>query len=104
LTSELGLRLARIFKTRYGSLIPEASAAWSYDFDIDHRVITASFEGSPGAAFSIDGQPVERNGAVLGAGLTFIHKSGFSTSLRYRGEFREKFESHGVIGELRFIF
>ena len=104
LRSELGLRLARVFKVKYGSLIPEASAAWSYDFDIDHRVITASFEGSPGAAFSIDGQPVERNGAVLGVGLTFIHKSGFSTSLRYRGEFREKYESHGVLGELRFMF
>jgi outer membrane autotransporter protein len=104
LTSELGLRLARIFKTRYGSLIPEASAAWSYDFDIDDRIITASFDGSPGAAFSIDGQPVERNGAVLGTGLTFIHKSGLSTSLRYRGEFREKYRSHGVIGELRLMF
>jgi outer membrane autotransporter protein len=104
LTSELGLRLARIFKTRYGSLIPEASAAWSYDFDIDDRIITASFDGFPGAAFSIDGQPVERNGAVLGTGLTFIHKSGLSTSLRYRGEFREKYRSHGVIGELRLMF
>jgi outer membrane autotransporter protein len=104
LISELGLRLARIFEIKYGSLIPEVSAAWSYDFDIDHRVITASFEGSPGTAFSIDGQPVEKNGAVLAAGLTFIHKSGFSTSIRYRGEFREKYRSHGVIGELRFVF
>jgi uncharacterized protein YhjY with autotransporter beta-barrel domain len=104
LTSELGLRLARIFEVKYGSLIPEVSAAWSYDFDIDDRVITATFEGSPGAAFSIDGQPVERNGAVLGVGLTFIHKSGFSTSLRYRGEFREKYDSHGVMGELRLTF
>jgi uncharacterized protein with beta-barrel porin domain len=104
LMSELGLRLARIFEIKYGSLIPEVSAAWSYDFDIDDRVITASFEGSPGAAFSIDGQPVERNGAVVGAGLTFVHKSGFSTSLRYRGEFRDKYRSHGVIGEVRFMF
>jgi uncharacterized protein YhjY with autotransporter beta-barrel domain len=104
LISELGLRLARIFEIKYGSLIPEVSAAWSYDFDINHRVITASFEGFPGAAFSIDGQPVEKNGAVLAAGLTFIHKSGFSTSIRYRGEFREKYTSHGIIGELRFVF
>ncbi|HVP78515.1 MAG TPA: autotransporter outer membrane beta-barrel domain-containing protein [Thermodesulfobacteriota bacterium] len=104
LTSELGLRLARVFDVKYGSLIPEASAAWSYDFDIDDRIITASFQGSPGTAFSIDGQPVEKNGAVLGTGLTFIHKSGFSTSLRYRGEFREKYQSHGVMGEFRLMF
>jgi outer membrane autotransporter protein len=104
LTSELGLRLARVFNVKYGSLVPEVSAAWSYDFDIDDRVITASFEGSPGTAFSIDGQPVEKNGAVLGVGLTFLHKSGFSTSLRYRGEFREKYQSHGVMGEFRLMF
>ena len=104
LVSELGLRVARSFRTKYGNLIPEVSAAWSYDFDIDNRLITTSFAGSPGAEFSIKGQPVERNGAVVGAGLTFIHGSGFSSSIRYSGEFREKYESHGVIGELRYTF
>jgi uncharacterized protein with beta-barrel porin domain len=104
LVSELGLRVARAFKTQYGNLIPELKAAWSYDFGIDNRLITTSFEGSPGTQFSIKGQPVERSGAVVGAGLTFIHKSGFSSSIRYSGEFREKYKSHGVIGELRYTF
>ena len=104
LVSELGVRLARVFKTKCGSLIPEVSAAWLHDFDIDDRVITSSFAGFPGASFSIRGQDVERNGATLGAGITFIHKSGLSTSLRYMGEFREKYKSNGVMGELRFTF
>jgi len=104
LVSELGIRLARVFKTKYGSLIPEVSAAWLHDFDIDDRVITSSFDGSPGASFSIKGQDVERNGATLGAGITFVHKSGLSTSLKYIGEFREKYKSNGVMGELRFTF
>jgi uncharacterized protein YhjY with autotransporter beta-barrel domain len=104
LISELGLRVARIFKSKYGRLIPELSAAWSYDFDIDDRAITTSFAGAPSAEFSIQGQEVERSGAILGAGLTFIHKSGFSTSLKYSGEFREGYKSHGVIGELRYTF
>ncbi len=47
LISELGLRLARVFNVKYGSLIPELSAAWLHDFDIDDRVITSSFAGSP---------------------------------------------------------
>jgi outer membrane autotransporter protein len=104
LVSELGLQVTRAFGTKYGSLIPEVRAAWSYDFAIDDRVITTSFEGSPGAVFSIRGQEVKRNGAVVGAGITFIHKSGFSTSLKYSGEFREGYQSHGVIGELRYTF
>ena len=45
LVSELGVRLARVFKTKCGSLIPEVSAAWLHDFDIDGRVITSSFAG-----------------------------------------------------------
>jgi outer membrane autotransporter protein len=104
LVSELGVRLARVFGTKCGSLIPEVSAAWLRDFDIDDRVITSSFAGSPGASFSIKGQDVEKNGATLGAGITFVHKSGLSTSLRYKGEFREKYKSNGVMGELRFTF
>jgi uncharacterized protein with beta-barrel porin domain len=104
LVSELGVRLARVFKTKCGSLIPEVSAAWLHDFDIDDRVITSSFAGSPGASFSIRGQDVERNGATLGAGITFIHKSGLSTSLKYIGEFREKYRSNGVMGEIRYTF
>jgi uncharacterized protein YhjY with autotransporter beta-barrel domain len=104
LVSELGLRLARFFRIKYGSLIPEVSVAWLHDFDIDDRVMTSSFAGSPGASFSIKGQDVEKNGATLGAGITFVHKSGLSTSLKYRGEFREKYESNGVMGELRFTF
>jgi uncharacterized protein with beta-barrel porin domain len=104
LVSQLGVRLARVFGTKCGSLIPEVSAAWLHDFDIDDRVITSSFAGSPGASFSIKGQDVERNGATLGAGITFIHKSGFSTSLKYMGEFREKYRSNGVMGEIRYTF
>jgi uncharacterized protein with beta-barrel porin domain len=104
LVSQLGVRLARVFKTKCGSLIPEVSAAWLHDFDIDDRVITSSFTGSPGASFSIKGQDVERNGATLGAGITFVHQSGFSTTLKYIGEFWEKYKSNGVMGELRFTF
>jgi len=104
LISELGLRLARVFNVKYGSLIPELSVAWLHDFDIDDRVITSSFAGSPGASFSIKGQDVERNGATLGAGITFVHKSGLSTSLKYKGDFLKKYKSNTIMGELRFTF
>ena len=104
LFSELGLRMVGRFKGKYGNLLPEVSLGWSYDFDIDDHVVRAAFAGSPGASFSIEGQDVERNGLVVGAGLTFIHKSGFSTSFRYKGEFRDDYKSNGVMGEIRYVF
>jgi outer membrane autotransporter protein len=104
LVSELGLRLGRVFQTASGSLVPEVSLAWKYDFDIDDRDITASFVGSPGAAFTIEGQDVDDHGATFGAGLSFIHKSGFSTSLEYNAELRENYTAHGIIGQIRYVF
>jgi uncharacterized protein with beta-barrel porin domain len=104
LVSELGVRLVRLIKGKSGNFIPEVSLGWSYDFDVDDHVVRASFAGSPGASFSIDGQDVERNGLVVGAGLTFIHKSGFSTSFRYKGDFRGDYKSNGVMGEIRYSF
>jgi len=104
LVSELGFRLRRVFETDHGVFVPELSAAWLHDFDLDDRTITAAFAGSPGSSFSMKGQDVERDGATLGAGIIFLHKSGLSTSLKYRGEFREDYQSHGIMGELRFAF
>ncbi|HVN96639.1 MAG TPA: autotransporter outer membrane beta-barrel domain-containing protein, partial [Syntrophorhabdaceae bacterium] len=104
LVSELGLRVARAFKTESGNLIPEVTAALNYDFDIDDRVITASFSGSPDATLTMKGQGVEKYGVTVGAGLTFIHNNGFSTALKYTGEFRNKYQSHGIVGQLRFQF
>jgi outer membrane autotransporter protein len=104
LFSELGLRMVGRFGGKYGNFLPEVSLGWSYDFDIDDHVVRASFAGSPGASFSIEGQDVERNGLVVGAGLTFMHKSGFSTSFRYKGDFRGDYNSNAIMGELRFSF
>jgi outer membrane autotransporter protein len=104
LVSELGLRLARIFETRFGAFIPELRAAWNYDFGLDDRVITAAFAGSPNATFAIKGQEVKNHGATLGTGITLVQKNGFSTSLKYDAELREDYNSHGFFGEIRYSF
>jgi uncharacterized protein YhjY with autotransporter beta-barrel domain len=104
LVSSVGLRAARVFSTDGGSLVPEISAAWNYDFDIDDRVITTSIQGSPDTPFSVEGQKVERNGMTLGTGITFMNRHGFSTRLKYSAEFRENYEAHDVMGELRYEF
>jgi uncharacterized protein YhjY with autotransporter beta-barrel domain len=104
LVSELGLRLAHVYQQGTASVIPEVSAAWNYDFDIDDRVIRTAFAGSPNESFSIRGQDVEKHGATVGIGLTLMNNSGFSTTLKYNGEFRENYQANGVMGELRYEF
>jgi len=104
LISELGGVIATII--RYGriDLIPELRLSWRHDFDIGDRVITSSFAGAPGIKFSVDGQPVERNGLVIEAGATLFHRNGLSIPIRYSGEFREGYSSHGILGMLRYEF
>jgi outer membrane autotransporter protein len=104
LVSELGLRLTGLLATRYGTWLPEVGAAWSYDFAVDDRLITSAYAGAPNAAFSVAGQPLARHGALTRAGLTLAPTHGWSLSLRYTGEFRDAYQSHGVLGEVRVSF
>ena len=104
LVSELGLRLAHVFKRERFTFIPEVSAAWNYDYGIDDRAITASFAGSPGLSFTMPGSEVEPHGLTTSAAATFLFGKGVSSSIRYNSELRENYYSHGVSGELRFSF
>lgn len=104
LVSELGVRFFRAWEVRQGYLIPELSIAWSYDFELDDRKIRASYAGSPGESFSIPGQDAERHGTAVVAGVSYGPQRGLSTSLHYRGEYRDDYTSHGIAGELRFRF
>ena len=85
-------------------MIPEASLAWNYNFDIDDRTIQSALDGQPGTSFTIDGNSVERSGAVVEVGMTYLGHNGFKPSVRYRGEFRDGYRGHGIIGELRWEF
>ncbi|RPI11187.1 MAG: autotransporter outer membrane beta-barrel domain-containing protein, partial [Zetaproteobacteria bacterium] len=104
LASELGVRITGTLKTSAGTPIPDLSLLWSYDFDVDDRVLTTTYAGAPNAAFSIEGQPTARSGLLVRPGLTFVHPGGWSTVLRYNGEFREDYRSHAVVGEVRIEF
>jgi outer membrane autotransporter protein len=104
LTSEIGMRVSRVFQKANGQLTAGASVAWLHDFDIDDRVITTSYTGAPASSFSLPGQDVERNGVTLGLGVGFETRKGVSTSLNYNGEFRDGFSAHGIIGQISYRF
>jgi hypothetical protein len=50
------------------------------------------------------GQEVDKVGVVVDAGFTFVSKGSISTSLKYTGEFRDKYQSNGIMGQLRIAF
>ncbi len=104
LISELGLRITPVVQLKSGLLIPEASLAWNYNFDIDDRTIKSSIAGQPGTSFTIDGNSVKKSGAVVEVGMTYLGYSGFKPSVRYRGEFRDGYRGDAIIGELRWEF
>jgi hypothetical protein len=104
LSSELGLRIARAWHVPGWIIVPDVNVALLYDFDIDDRVIVASFVGAPETSFSLPGRDVEQLGWGLGAGIRFLHKDRLSISLKYRGEFRDGESSSGVLGEMGYSF
>jgi len=104
LVSTLGARFSRPIQDGNGaSWIPQASLAWLHDYS-KNQVINASYVDAPDSSFSIDGQPIQRNGALAGLGLSYRTKSGITSTLQYNGEFRDKFHAHGLAGEFRFEF
>ena len=104
LVSQLGLRAANLIDTNIGTLIPEFRAAWLYDYDLDDRTVTSALAGASGDSFSVDGQDVEQNGLIIGAELTLVQENGFSSSIGYGAEFRDDYDAHAVVGQIRFEF
>jgi len=104
LISNLGLRFACHFEKDDWLCIPEATVAWDHDFDLDDRRITAAFDGSPTTTFVTEGRDIDRDGLVLGAGLTLIRKNNLSLSVKYTGELRSHYKAHGLTGGIRYEF
>jgi outer membrane autotransporter protein len=104
LVSTLGARLSRPIQDGNGATwVPQASLAWLHDYS-KNQVINASYIGAPDSSFSIEGQPIQRNGALVGLGLSYRTKGGVITTFQYNGEFRDQFHAHGLAGEFRFEF
>ncbi len=104
LVSDLGLRFSYPFQKGAWLCIPEVSVAWDHNFDLDDRRIVAAFDGSPTTTFVTEGRDIDRDGVVLGAGLTAIRKNNVSLSVSYTGELRSHYEAHALTGGIRYEF
>ncbi len=104
LVSDLGIRFAYPFKKDNWLCIPELTLSWDHDFDIDNRRIIAAFDSSPAATFITDSRDIDKDGAIVGANVTFINHKNVSISVRYAGEFRSHYEAHSLSGRIRYEF
>jgi outer membrane autotransporter protein len=104
LISQLGTTFLRDYKVKGGHITPELNIAWNHDFDIDDHLINASYVGAPDASFSIEGQKVEENGIMLGAGFSYETSSGYITTVKVSSEFRKNYNVNTIIGEFRYQF
>jgi len=104
LVMDMGVRLSRPFLRKDWTFIPEGKVAWSHDFDIDPQRMTATFDSAPAYKFEMDSADIEKNGIIIGVGVTAISKNHVSFSLNYNGEFRDQFMAHALTGGIRIEF
>jgi outer membrane autotransporter protein len=90
LLSELGLQVARPWRSQRGSWIPRFAASWVHGYDVDDRVITARLSGAP-TGFSVPAWSTSSNGARLSASLEFIGNERFGASVRIDSELRRNY-------------
>jgi outer membrane autotransporter protein len=104
LVSDLGMRFIRPFDTGTLKLVPDVTVAWRHDYDIANRIVTAAFDGAPDTSFTTDSRDVDKDGIIIGGGVTLLNKSGVSMYLRYDSEMRPNYDSQRMSGGIRLEF
>ena len=101
----LGSRLVSYLQTKSGRLLSlEGRALWRHEFLDEARVLDATFAGQPGGAFVVNGVNVDRDAAVLGAGLTFHLSAGWRLHANYDLLTNQNYTAHAGTGGLTFLW
>jgi len=77
-----------------------ARAGWAHEYANTARPMTASFAGSPGAGFTVNGAQLARDSAVIAAGASVKMTENLSFLLRYDGDVNGADYAHAVTGRL----
>jgi uncharacterized protein with beta-barrel porin domain len=103
LVSTLGGRIGRRIAQGNGEWLPELAITWRHDHALDDGDVTASYVGSPGIGFTVDGEENERDSAQVGLGVSY-RSAGFAARLTYRTEFRGELRVSGLFGGLQYVW
>ena len=104
LLSTLGLRLGLPFKAGTWTVLPEAAIAWDHDFPLGDNSLSVAFSSVPELSFNTGSADFPRDGLAVDCGLTFISSNHASLSASYKGQFREGYTAHSVVGSIRYEF
>ncbi|MYL85333.1 autotransporter domain-containing protein [Desulfovibrio aerotolerans] len=105
LTTTLGGRVFRKFKTSFGAVTPEVRAVWGSQWLNSPRTITASFCGSPDSGFSTKTAGHGYNSAIVDAGVTANLGKSLSATGRVGLElFRPGYDSQAGSVSLKYSF
>jgi len=98
----LGPRLSRVVPWGEGHVTAEARALWSHELGDTAAAVTGRFAGAPaGGSFTVNGVPLAKNGAVLGAGLMAAVTESLSGYGDYNAELRSNQIEHQLVAGLR---
>ena len=103
LTGVIGAKVSKTWTLENGMNIkPEARIAATYDLmndDINSVVTLAN-----GSAYSVEGEALDRFGMEFGAGVTAEVNDNVELSLGYEGKFREDYQDHTGLVNLKYKF
>lgn len=103
LTGVIGAKVNTSWELSNGMLIkPEARIAATYDLfndDVNSVVTLAN-----GSAYAVDGEALDRFGMEFGAGVTAEVNDNVELSLGYEGKFREDYQDHTGLINVKYKF
>ena len=103
LTGVIGAKVSKTWTLENGMNIkPEARIAATYDLmnDDTNSVVTLA----NGSAYSVEGEALDRFGMEFGAGLTAEINDNVELSFGYEGKFREDYQDHTGLVNLKYKF
>ena len=102
--TELGARLARSIALHNGKTLDlRGRVAWAHDFSSAPSVV-ASFQGLPGAPFTVTGAAQARDSVLVSAGADIIFINGFAIGSSFDGAFSDGSQSYGGRAHVRYTW
>jgi outer membrane autotransporter protein len=103
LTGIIGAKVSKDFELSNGMTIkPEARVAATYDLmndDVNSVVTLAN-----GSAYAVEGEALDRFGMEFGAGVTAEVNDNIELSLGYEGKFRQDYQDHTGLLNVKYKF
>jgi outer membrane autotransporter protein len=105
LRTDLGFRAWYDIHVGQIGVRPFVRAAWEHEYEYSALPISASLVDIPGPSTTIFGPSLGHDSAVVNAGVSVQWTRSFSTYVSYDGQLgRDRYNSNGVSGGLRFAF